>query len=215
MTLQIGILLGSVRNNGNHDGIAQWVQRQLLLVSEKDGTELEAPIIPLNQYPLPLGPVYDDIIPQALKGEPSPQDDGTLVYPYPSERDRDFSTIIQKLHGLIIVTPQYNWSIPGELKNTIDHLFHEWASLPIGVVTYGGRGGNQCAEALKVIIKAIRAEEISVGKMMIRLPRDTHIEGDQRIKAQDEMLKEYDDVVKEELFKVVEAAQKRKNDRPT
>lgn len=215
MSLRIGILLGSARTNGNNGGIAQWVQHHLLSLQSTipPNTNLAVPIIPLAQYPLPLGPLYDDIVPQALTGTASPSDDGTLTYPYHSERDKEFSIIVQHLDALVVVTPQYNWSLPGELKNTFDHLFHEWVGLPIAVVTYGGRGGDKCAEAMRAVIGGIKAVEVSIGRVMVPLPRDTHIAGDQRIKSDDELLRPHEEGLKKELVKVVQAAQERRRAR--
>jgi NAD(P)H-dependent FMN reductase len=209
-SLNIGILLGSVRTNNNNNGIAQWVQHQLdALLSSEAAQSGKTTLIPLTTYPLPLGPLYEDIIPQAVRPE-STSEDGTRVLAYPSQRTKDFSRIIQSLDGLVIVTPQYNWSIPGELKNAIDHLFHEWADLPIATVTYGGRGGDKVSEALRMIIHGIRAKEVSVGKVMLVLPRESHIVGQDRIRGDEDLLERYDEVLKEEMGKLVSAARDRK-----
>jgi len=209
-SLNIGILLGSVRTNNNNNGIGQWVQHQLdALLSSEAAQSGKTTLIPLTTYPLPLGPLYEDIIPQAVRPE-STSEDGTRVLAYPSQRTKDFSRIIQSLDGLVIVTPQYNWSIPGELKNAIDHLFHEWADLPIATVTYGGRGGDKVSEALRMIIHGIRAKEVSVGKVMLVLPRESHIVGQDRIRGDEDLLERYDEVLKEEMGKLVSAARDRK-----
>ena len=46
---------------------------------------------------------------------------------------REFKDLIESLDGVIIVTPEYNRSIPGVLKNAI-----EWASRPYGEFSFGG-----------------------------------------------------------------------------
>jgi len=46
---------------------------------------------------------------------------------------RDFKAQIEAMDGVIIVTPEYNRSIPGVLKNAI-----EWASRPYGDFSFGG-----------------------------------------------------------------------------
>lgn len=46
---------------------------------------------------------------------------------------RDFKDQIESADGIIILTPEYNRSIPGVLKNAI-----EWASRPYGDFSFGG-----------------------------------------------------------------------------
>ncbi|WP_232531868.1 NADPH-dependent FMN reductase [Microbacterium halophytorum] len=46
----------------------------------------------------------------------------------------DFKNHIESVDGIVIVTPEYNRSIPGVLKNAI-----EWASRPYGSFSFGGK----------------------------------------------------------------------------
>lgn len=46
----------------------------------------------------------------------------------------DFKKHIEGVDGVVIVTPEYNRSIPGVLKNAI-----EWASRPYGSFSFGGK----------------------------------------------------------------------------
>ena len=43
-------------------------------------------------------------------------------------------TAIREADGLLVVTPEYNYSVPGVLKNAID-----WASRPAGQAAYDGK----------------------------------------------------------------------------
>ncbi len=52
----------------------------------------------------------------------------------PHERLRAFKEKIQEADGLLIVTPEYNYSIPGVLKNAVDA-----ASRPYGTSPFGGK----------------------------------------------------------------------------
>lgn len=58
------------------------------------------------------------------------QDDDT----HQAEQVLRMKAHIQKSHGLLFVTPEYNRSIPGVLKNAIDH-----ASRPMGQGVWGGK----------------------------------------------------------------------------
>lgn len=54
-----------------------------------------------------------------------------------------FREKVLECDGLILVTPEYNHSFSGELKNTLDHLYEEYTELPFMYVTVsaGGFGG--------------------------------------------------------------------------
>ena len=56
--------------------------------------------------------------------------------------------------GLLIATPEYNWGIPGFLKNTIDwasrpssDIPHVFGDLPVAVIGAGGGSGTRNAQA--------------------------------------------------------------------
>jgi len=52
----------------------------------------------------------------------------------PPERVREFKTRIREADAILIVTPEYNYSVPGVLKNAID-----WASRPYGDNAFEGK----------------------------------------------------------------------------
>ena len=51
----------------------------------------------------------------------------------------------------MIVTPEYNHSTSGALKNAIDFLFAEWNNKAVGFVSYGAQGGTRAVEHLRLI----------------------------------------------------------------
>lgn len=62
----------------------------------------------------------------------------------------DFAERIRKADGVVIVTPEYNGSAPGSLKNVLDLLTDDWAKRPIAISTVSGGafGGMQCITSL-------------------------------------------------------------------
>lgn len=46
------------------------------------------------------------------------------------------------------MTPQYNRSFRGPIKNAIDYLFAEWDSKPVVIVGYGWSGASDAAADL-------------------------------------------------------------------
>jgi NAD(P)H-dependent FMN reductase len=71
----------------------------------------------------------------------------------------DFQKKIIATDGIIIVTPEYNGSIPASLKNVIDLLYDEWHRKPIAfsTVSSGNFGGLQALKDLQFIFWKVRA----------------------------------------------------------
>ena len=60
---------------------------------------------------------------------------------------------LQAADGLLIATPEYNWGIPGYLKNAIDwasrpssDIRHVFGDLPVAVIGAGGGSGTRNAQ---------------------------------------------------------------------
>lgn len=51
--------------------------------------------------------------------------------------------------GYIVVTGEYNNSIPAVLKNAIDHVHAEWARKPVAFAAYGSVGGARAVQHLR------------------------------------------------------------------
>ncbi|ETO58515.1 hypothetical protein F444_23109 [Phytophthora nicotianae P1976] len=96
----------------------------------------------LMELPLPIGPVTDPVIAATIK---SPQE-------YSDPAVQAWSQAVITTPAFVILTPQYNWGYPGQLKNLFDHLYSEWKNKPVVLVTYGGHGGSKCAEQLRVVL---------------------------------------------------------------
>ncbi|EIN10389.1 NADPH-dependent FMN reductase, partial [Punctularia strigosozonata HHB-11173 SS5] len=66
---------------------------------------------------------------------------------------RQWSEFVTSTDAFIVVTPQYNWGYPGDLKTMFDHLYNEWKGKPIMLVTYGGHGGARCNSQLRQVFE--------------------------------------------------------------
>src|SRR4051812_28351538 len=70
----------------------------------------------------------------------------------PADTVKRLKTEIAACQGIVFVTPEYNRSIPGVLKNAIDHASRPygqsaWAGKPAGVIgTSGGAVGTAAAQ---------------------------------------------------------------------
>jgi NAD(P)H-dependent FMN reductase len=136
---RIGIILGSTRPNRNGEQVAKWV---LDVASKRDDAEYE--LVDLRDYPLPH---LDEAIP-ASRGQ------------YQNDHTKEWSAKIASFDGYIFVTPEYNHSTSGVLKNAIDYLFHEWANKALGIVSYGGVGGARAAEHLRLIAGELQMADV-------------------------------------------------------
>ncbi|WP_067819541.1 NADPH-dependent FMN reductase [Nocardia inohanensis] len=127
---RIGIILGSTRPARNGPQVAQWV---LETASQRPDIEFE--LLDLREHPLPH---LDEAVPPMF---------GPSVH----EHTRAWAEKIGGCDGFIIVTPEYNSSIPGVLKNALDHVFAEWGDKAVGFVSYGVHGGVCAVQQLRSI----------------------------------------------------------------
>jgi NAD(P)H-dependent FMN reductase len=127
---KIGIILGSTRPGRNGEAVAKWV---LDVASKRTDAEFE--LVDLLDYPLPH---LDEALPPAMGQYSNPH---TIEW---AEKIRSFD-------GFVIVTPEYNHSTSGVLKNAIDYLFAEWNNKAVGFVSYGSAGGARAVEHLRLI----------------------------------------------------------------
>ena len=89
------------------------------------------------------------------------------------------SARLEAADGYLVLTPEYNHSFPGSLKNAIDWHFDEWAYKPVAFVAYGaGSGGIRAVEQLRLIFPELRATTVR-NAVLLRNPW-TDLTGDGR-----------------------------------
>ncbi|MEU7875249.1 NAD(P)H-dependent oxidoreductase [Dactylosporangium sp. NPDC049140] len=64
---------------------------------------------------------------------------------------RGVPQLIDGFDGFVFVTPEYNHSTTGVLKNAIDYLYAEWNNKAAGFVGYGVVGAARAVEHLRLI----------------------------------------------------------------
>jgi NAD(P)H-dependent FMN reductase len=136
---QIGIILGSTRPNRNGGQVAEWV---LDIASRRDDAEFE--LVDLRDYPLPH---LDEPLPPSL-GQ------------YANEHTKEWGRKIASFDGFVLVTPEYNHSTYGVLKNAIDYLYAEWNNKAVGFVSYGSVGGTRAAEHLRLVAGELQMADV-------------------------------------------------------
>jgi NAD(P)H-dependent FMN reductase len=137
--IRIGIILGSTRPNRNGEQVAKWVYD---IASRRNDAEFE--LVDLRDYPLPH---LDEPLPPSM-GQ------------YRNEHTRQWADKIASFDGFVFVTPEYNHSTSGVLKNAIDYLYAEWNNKAAGFVSYGGVGGARAAEHLRLIAGELQMADV-------------------------------------------------------
>lgn len=137
--LNVGIILGSTRPNRNGEAVAKWVHEK---VSNRRDANYE--LVDLRDYNLPL------------LDEPIPPSQGKYSQPH----TKRWAEKVAALDAFIFVTPEYNHSTSGALKNAIDFLYREWNNKAAGFVSYGSAGGARAVEALRLIMAEIQIADV-------------------------------------------------------
>ena len=135
----IGIILGSTRPGRRGEQVANWV---FDVASKRTDGKFE--LIDLVDHPLPH---LDEPMPPSL-GQ------------YQNQHTKDWAATIARFDGFVFVTPEYNHSTSGVLKNAIDYLYAEWNNKAMGVVSYGVIGGARAAEHLRLIAGELQMADV-------------------------------------------------------
>ena len=168
--MKIGIVLGSTRPGRVGDQVARWVHER---AARRGDAEFE--LVDLRDHPLP-----HLAEPPGFSGE------------YQDERTRAFAAVVASCDGFLFVTPEYNHSVPGVLKNAMDHVYVEWNTKAAGFVSYGGAGGARSVEQLRLVCGALQLADVAP---QVTLPLATEFEnrtvfrpGDHQLAALDTLL---------------------------
>lgn len=129
---RIKVILGSTRESRFGIQPAEWIMN----LSEQF-PEATFELVDLADYNLPF---------MTEATAPSMVADGK----YEKETTREWATVIGEADGFVIVTAEYNYGVPGALKNAIDTVSNEWNYKPVVFVSYGTpAGGSRAVEHLR------------------------------------------------------------------
>src|SRR6266536_4667031 len=137
--LRIAIVTGSTRPGRNNAGVAQWAYELA-----KGRTDVTFELVDIADYDLPL------------LDEPMPPSFGR----YAHDHTQRWAEKISSFDAYVFVTPEYNHSTSGALKNAIDYLYKEWNNKSAGFVGYGGVGGVRAIEHLRLIMAELQIADV-------------------------------------------------------
>ena len=124
MTKTLSILIGSTRTNRLGADVAAWVGEQAKTAGFDAVKFIDLKAVQLPKFDAPMPPMY-----AALD----------------SPEAKSWASVIADASHLLVLTPEYNQSIPASLKSAIDHLSAEWVDKPTAIVSYGYMGGGKSA----------------------------------------------------------------------
>src|SRR4051812_23440142 len=137
--IRVAIITGSTRPGRIGENVARWVNAQ---GARRDDAECE--LVDIAQYDLPL---LDEPLPPSL---------GRYMHPH----TKRWAAKIASFDGFVFVTPEYNHSMSGALKNAIDFIYAEWNNKAAGFVSYGSTGGVRAVEQLRLVMAELRIADV-------------------------------------------------------
>lgn len=131
--VKIGIIVGSTRPNRVGDQVGQWIYAR---ASARDDAEFE--LVDLLDYDVPL--------------LAAPKPPMALQRDYADPRVSAWGAKMDEFDAYVLVTAEYNHSVPGVFKNAIDNLGPELWQKAAGLASYGAESGVRAVEHWRQIL---------------------------------------------------------------
>ncbi|WP_245579914.1 NADPH-dependent FMN reductase [Brevibacterium album] len=137
--VRVAVIVGSIRTGRFGPAPARWIADR---ARRREGFEVD------------LIDLAEADVPPVLGGDSAD-----------ARMPEQIAALSRRLHAadaFIVVTPVYNRSFPGSVKNAIDWFFSEWRLKPVGFVSYGGTyGGIESVAALREVFAEFDAVALS------------------------------------------------------
>ncbi|MDB6113153.1 MAG: NADPH-dependent oxidoreductase [Lacunisphaera sp.] len=137
--LNIAIIIGSTRPGRNGAAVGKWVYE---VAQKRHDAKFE--LIDLLEVNLPF------------LDEPAPPSMGK----YSKDHTKSWAKRVASFDGYVLVTPEYNHSTSGALKNALDFVYAEWNNKAAGFVSYGSVGGTRAVEHLRLIMAELQVATV-------------------------------------------------------
>jgi NAD(P)H-dependent FMN reductase len=173
--LNLKIIIASTRPGRKGPVVASWIISKAAEIKEFQLEVLDLAAINLPMMDEPAHPRFK-------------------TYQY--QHTKDWSAKIESADAFIMVTPEYNYSLPAPLKNAIDYLSLEWGYKPVAFVSYGGlAGGTRAVQMLKQVVTSLKmmpvVESVNIPFFIKYIDDNGKFNADETLeKSADAMLKE-------------------------
>lgn len=149
--MNIAILLGSARIGRQSHKVAR-----LLNDTFQKYEGVESRVLDLAHYQLPM------------------MEERYGLHPDPPEAVKRMARDLEGVEALILLTPEYNGSYSGILKNAVEYFARHWAGKPIGTVTTsaGKFGGLTASHQVQHLILSIGAYPMPL-KLIVPFVQDS------------------------------------------
>jgi NAD(P)H-dependent FMN reductase len=137
--IRIGIIVGSTRPGRKAEAVARWVHG---IAGKRNDAEYE--VVDIQSFNLPL---LDEPVPPSM-GQ------------YSHEHTKAWAKKVASFDAYVFVTPEYNHSTSGALKNALDFVYQEWNNKAAGFVGYGSAGGTRAVEHLRLIAGELQIADV-------------------------------------------------------
>lgn len=145
--MKLGIIIGSTRQGRGTDRAAKWA---LAAAAKLD--DIEAELLDLRDYDLPF---FDEAISPQYNPDRKPE--GVV---------KEWLDKLAEKDAFIVVTPEYNRTLPGVLKNAFDYVAYELDRKPVGIIGHGSTGGAQAVHTIR---------SMAAGTLAVTVPRAVFI----------------------------------------
>src|SRR5882757_1003497 len=139
---KIAVVIGSIRPTRFGDKPAKWI-----FDHAKARGDINVELVDLADYKLPL---FD-----------APASD--FWVPATNPEVIRWQNKLNEFDGFIVVTAEYNRSIPGALKNAIDWAYKPFVKKAVAFMSYGSVGGARAVEHLRAIMIELQAVNVRHG----------------------------------------------------
>jgi len=131
---KIAVIIGSTRQGRQTDKLAKWAAKEV-------AAKADVEVLDLRDFPLPF-------IDEAISPRYNPDRQ-------PEPETKKWLDAVAAFDGYVIVTPEYNRSMSGVLKNAIDLVAHEMDDKPVALIAHGSTGGAQAVASLRMALPGI------------------------------------------------------------
>jgi NAD(P)H-dependent FMN reductase len=133
---KIAVIVGTVREGRVTDKLAKWV-------AVEAGKQAEVETLDLKDYPMPF---FDEAVSPRYNPDRKP-----------TPAVKKWLDKVGEFDGYVVVTPEYNRSMAGVLKNAIDFLDFQMDKKPVALVGHGSSGGAQAIASLRMALPGVGA----------------------------------------------------------